>query len=113
MVPGLGVQPPAKQENVGATSGSKQSSQVKRDSPVLLQVIPVTVHGPNGHLKTHAMLDSGSTCSLVLASVADKLGLKGSRERIVLNGIQGASELNSRREALKLVQSTWRRRVLK
>ncbi|CAB4017203.1 Hypothetical predicted protein, partial [Paramuricea clavata] len=60
-------------------------------------VIPVTVHGPNGYLNTHAMLDSGSTCSLVLSSVAEKLGLEGSEERIILNGIQGTSELNSRR----------------
>ena len=68
-----------------------------RSMPVLLQVIPVTVHGPNGYLNTHGMLDSGSTCSLVLSSVAEKLGLEGSEERIILNGIQGTSELNSRR----------------
>ena len=43
------------------------------------------------------MLDSGSTCSLVLSSVAEKLGLEGSEERIILNGIQGTCELNSRR----------------
>ena len=95
--PGFGIKPPEREENIGATFESKQCSQVKRGMPVLLQVIPVTVHGPNGYLNTHAMLDSGSTCSLVLSSVAEKLGLEGSEERIILNGIQGTSELNSRR----------------
>ncbi|CAB3994162.1 Hypothetical predicted protein [Paramuricea clavata] len=95
--PGSGNKPPEREENIGATFESKQCSQVKRGMPVLLQVIPVTVHGPNGYLNTHAMLDSGSTCSLVLSSVAEKLGLEGSEERIILNGIQGTSELNSRR----------------
>lgn len=43
------------------------------------------------------MLDNGSTCSLVVSHVADKLGLKGPQEQIILNGIQGTSQLNSRR----------------
>ena len=92
--PGSG---PSREENIGTASESKQSSQVKRSTPVLLQVIPVTVHGPNGSLTTHAMLDSGSTCSLVLSGIADKLGLKGPEEQVTLNGIQGTSHLSSRR----------------
>jgi len=28
---------------------------------VLLQLVPVTLYGPNGYLITHAMLDTGST----------------------------------------------------
>ena len=71
---------PPKEENVGAASESRQPSQVKRIIPVLLQVIPVTIHGPNGSLTTHAMLDNGSTCSLIVSDVADKLGLKGPQE---------------------------------
>ena len=88
---------PPKEENVGTASESRQPSQVKRSIPVLLQVIPVTIHGPNESLTTHAMLDNGSTCSLVVSHVADKLGLKGPQEQIILNGIQGKSQLNSRR----------------
>ena len=67
---------------------------------MLLQVIPITVHGPSGYLNTHAMLDNGSTCSLVLAAVADKLGLEGLQERVILNAIQGKSELNSKRVSM-------------
>jgi hypothetical protein len=83
--PGSGFKPPEREENIGATFESKQCSQVKRGMPVLLQVISVTVHGPNGYLNTHAMLYSGSTCSLVLSGVAEKLGLEGSEELIILN----------------------------
>ncbi len=39
-------------------------------------------------LNTYAMLDSGSTCSLVLSGVADKLDLESSQEQIILNGIK-------------------------
>lgn len=50
----------------------------------------MTVHVPSGSLNTHAMLDSGSTCSSILSDTAHKLSLKGPQE-------QGTSQLNSRR----------------
>ena len=83
---------PPKEENVGATSESRQPSQVKRSISVLLQVIPVTIHGANGSLNIHAMLDNGSTCSLVVSDVADKLSFKAPQKQIILNGIQGTSQ---------------------
>ena len=89
----------ARQENVTVASEHTNTSQVQ-SVPVLLQVIPITVHGPSGYLNTHAMLDNGSTCSLVLAAVADKLGLEGLQERVILNAIQGKSELNSKRVSM-------------
>ena len=45
----------------------------------------------------HTMLDTGSTCSLLLADVAEKLGLDGPLESVLLNGIQKTSELLTRR----------------
>ena len=91
--PGPELNPPTKQENIRAIFKNEQSSQVKKNSLVLLQVIPATIHQPSRLLKMHAMLHTGSTCSLIVANVSDKLGLKGSQGRIVLNGIQGTSEL--------------------
>lgn len=41
------------------------SSHWKRQAQVFLQVIPVVLHGPVKSLKTHAMLDLGSTSSLI------------------------------------------------
>ena len=43
------------------------------------------------------MLDTGSTCSLLLADVAEKLGLDGPLESVLLNGIQKTSELLTKR----------------
>ena len=41
---------------------------------VILQVVPVTLYGPCGQLNANALLDSGSTCSLIPGDVADQLG---------------------------------------
>ncbi len=92
----------ARQESVSAASEHTNPPRLLKNVPILLQVIPITIYGPNGCLNTHAMLDNGSTCSLVLASVADKLGLEGSQERIVLNGIQGQSELISKQVSMQV-----------
>ena len=51
--------------------------QVSSKSRVLLQVVPVTLYGPGGQLNTHALLDSGSTCSLVVEDIANALNLDG------------------------------------
>ena len=64
---------------------------------MLLQVVPVTLYGPKGYFNTHAILDTGSTCSLLLADVAEKLCLDGPLESALLNGIQKTSELLTRR----------------
>ena len=74
---------------------SVSSSNEPQRSKVLLQVLPVTLHGPAASVKTYAMLDMGSTCSLVLTDVARKAGLKGPREKMTLNGIQQQSVFTS------------------
>ena len=64
---------------VAVSSSSEHSNSSHRSShtTVLLQVVPVTLYGPKGYFNTHAMLNTGSTCSLLLADVAEKLGLDG------------------------------------
>ncbi|CAH2062038.1 unnamed protein product, partial [Iphiclides podalirius] len=44
---------------------------------VLLKAVPLTLHGPNGSLHTHAILDDGATVTLISADIADELGLQG------------------------------------
>ena len=72
------------------------------NASALLQVVPVTVYGPNGYFNTYAMLDTGSTCSLLDAAVAGTLGLDGPVEKVLLNGIQKTSELLTRRVNLQV-----------
>ena len=71
--------------------------QVSSKSRVLLQVVPVTLYGPAGQLLTHALLDSGSTCSLVVEDIANALNLDGPSESLDLFDIQVTSHLKTKR----------------
>ena len=88
---------PAVPTAVGSSTEHSNSSHRCSHTSVLLQVVPVTLYGPKGYFNTHAMLDTGSTCSLLLADVAEKLGLDGPLESVLLNGIQKTSELLTKR----------------
>lgn len=52
------------------------------DSKGLLKVVPVSVHGPNGIFNTSALLDDGSTVSLISAALASRAGLRGRRQKL-------------------------------
>ena len=55
--------------------------------------MPVTPYGPKGYFNKYAMLDTGSTCSLLATDVEKYLGLEGPVESVLLNGIQKSSRL--------------------
>ena len=88
---------PAVQTAVGSSTEHSNSSHRSNHTSVLLQVVPVTLYGPKEYFNTHAVLDTGSTCSLLLADVAERLGLDGAVESVLLNGIQKTSELLTKR----------------
>jgi len=90
------------QTAVGSSIEHSNSSHRSSHTSVLLQVVPVTLYGPKGYFNTHVMLDTGSTCSLLLADVAEKLGLDGPLEGVLLNGIQKTSELLTKRINMQL-----------
>lgn len=58
----------------------------------LLKVVPVTVHGRHGPIKTHALLDEGATVSLIDASLAQDLGVDGQSEILNINGIGSSKQ---------------------
>ena len=66
-------------------------------SQVLLQVIPVTVHGPAGSHTINALLDSGSQVTLVTDDLCDRLGMSGPTDQLVLRTVNGSERLQSRR----------------
>ena len=88
---------PVVQVAVGSSTEHSNSSHRSSHTSVLLQVVPVTLYGPKGYFNIHTMLDTGSTCSLLLANVAEKLGLDGPLESVLLNGIQKTFELLTKR----------------
>ncbi|KAM8702307.1 hypothetical protein ACLKA7_004971 [Drosophila subpalustris] len=47
---------------------------------VLLKMVPVTVHGPNGEKKILAFLDEGSTTTMLDMSIAREVGILGKEE---------------------------------
>lgn len=60
---------------------------------VLLKTVPVDIHGPNGVVSTFALLDDGSTVSLISAALASKAGLQGCKQTMRLGGAWNNSEL--------------------
>ena len=64
----------------------------------------VTLYGPKGYFNTYAMLDTGSTCSLLATDVAKNLGLEGPVESVLLNGIQKSSRLLTKRVDVQVSQ---------
>ena len=95
---------PEAQAEVGLSTEHSNTSHRSSHTSVLLQVVPVTLYGPKGYFNTYAMLDTGSTCSLLLADVARILGLDGPLESVVLNGIQKTSELVTKRVNVQVSQ---------
>ena len=88
------------------TPSTEHSSAPHKSSSdsVLLQVVPVTLYGPKGYFNTYAMLDTGSTCSLLATDVAKNLGLEGPVESVLLNGIQKSSRLLTKRVDVQVSQ---------
>lgn len=56
---------------------------------VYLKVLPVTVEGPAGSMKTFALLDEGSTVTLVERHVAEVIGVEGPAADLNLHGAVG------------------------
>ena len=67
------------------------------NSRVLLQVMPITVHGPSGSRTTNALLDMGSQVTLVTDSLCNRLGISGPSNGLVLKTVNGCERLQSRR----------------
>ena len=80
----------------GLVEGPHVMQATSNRSRVLLQVVPVTLYGPCSQLNVHALLDSGSTCSLIRGDVADQLNLDGPTTSLDLFGIQVTSHLKTK-----------------
>ncbi|XP_026747153.1 uncharacterized protein LOC113508367 [Trichoplusia ni] len=54
-----------------------------------LKIVPVQLYGPKGQVRVHALLDEGSTVTLLDASIAEKIGAAGSREALTIETVGG------------------------
>ena len=89
--------PPEQQIPTETTAERSNVMLANHKSKVLLQVVPVTLYGPGNQLDTYALLDPGSTCSLVTSDIAGQLGLDGPSESLKLFGIQATSHIETKR----------------
>ncbi|CAG9137857.1 unnamed protein product [Plutella xylostella] len=64
-----------------------------RSCKVLLKVVPVRIHGPNGAYDTSALLDDGSTISLVSEELAARAGLRGRPDTVHVRGAWTHNEM--------------------
>ncbi|XP_053609752.1 uncharacterized protein LOC128674842 [Plodia interpunctella] len=61
-----------------------------RSVQTYLKVLPVQLSGPHGEIDTYALLDDGSTITLLTSSLADKIGVAGPAAPFVIEAIAGA-----------------------
>ncbi|CAK1549334.1 unnamed protein product [Leptosia nina] len=68
---------------------SAESVNTMRNSRALLKMIQVEVCGPKGNKKVMALLDEGSTVTLLHEKIADAIGARGSQEELTVDTVGG------------------------
>lgn len=63
------------------------------ENKVLLKVVPIRIHSANGVFSANALLDDGSTVSLISAGLAKRAGLRGRSETMRIRGAWSDDEL--------------------
>ncbi|XP_026746038.1 uncharacterized protein LOC113507378 [Trichoplusia ni] len=68
---------------------SKANHNNKDEDGPYLKIVPVQLYGPKGQVRVLALLDEGSTVTLLDASIAEKIGAAGSREALTIETVGG------------------------
>ena len=74
-----------KKENSETTANIWANDRKK----IYLKVLPVTIEGPVGSVHTYALLDEGSTVTLVESHIAEEVGATGPQDKLNLQGAVG------------------------
>ncbi|GBP55039.1 hypothetical protein EVAR_46335_1 [Eumeta japonica] len=80
----------AKKSRATTTLKAVVTSARHRSSSTLLKMIPVVIRGATATLSTFALLDEGSTVTLMEAAVAERVGATGPKEPFTIEGVAGA-----------------------
>jgi hypothetical protein len=75
--------------NTGILRDHIATSNNPHSHNTLLKVVPVIVSGPAGSYETFALLDDGSTASIIDSNVAARIGVSGPEEIITVNAVGG------------------------
>lgn len=78
-----------------------------------MKIIPVTLSGQQSQIKTYALLDEGSTITLLDTEVARKIGIRGERVELSLSGIipGGPLSVDSEKVAVS-IQGSFKKHTL-
>lgn len=71
-----------------------------RTARAYLKMVPVEVYGPKGTARILALLDEGSTVTLLDAAVAEQLGLRGPAETLTIETVGG--RLLTKKDSMKI-----------
>ena len=81
----------AAKNDEGAAPGNGDSAIVTNtveQNGVLLQVLPIQILGPHGRQRAvHALLDAGSTVSMIDRQLAEEMGIRGPKQPLQVSGI--------------------------
>ncbi|XP_062700012.1 uncharacterized protein LOC115258713 [Aedes albopictus] len=64
-------------------------------SEILFRIVPVLLHGPSKIVRTYAFIDDGSELTLMEESLAEELGVKGSRTSLCLKWTSGTTRVEA------------------
>lgn len=67
---------------------------------ILLRIVPVELRGPNGKINTYALLDEGSTITMIDSSIADSIGALGPQDPLTVRWTN--SIINEERESQRI-----------
>jgi hypothetical protein len=92
------------QESVTQETLAHVTAHISKPNRVLLKVLPVTLIGPAGKFSTYAMLDGGSTVTLVAEEVAKRIGASGPEEKLNISWINAAGQKMSSQRVGLIIQ---------
>ncbi|XP_026324981.1 uncharacterized protein LOC113233960 [Hyposmocoma kahamanoa] len=84
-----GTPPSSKEKKEAPVSFVVASAKDRSNITALLKVLPVQVRGPKGTCNALALLDDGSTCSLIEAALARRIGAAGTPAPFYIEGVAG------------------------
>ncbi|KAF9814471.1 hypothetical protein SFRURICE_000198 [Spodoptera frugiperda] len=78
--------PPAMTTTYESVTSARETTS-PHNRRAYLKIVPVTLSGPHARLHTYALLDDGSTVTLIPASIADILGADGPESSMCIQGL--------------------------
>ena len=92
----------------GASLVEKINVVRKKQRRVLMKIVPVALEGPNGQVRTHAFLDSGSSVTIIKDDLARRLGFQGRTDPLHSKWMNQITfeDSTSRRVSVKIIGSS-------